>query len=198
MLQVMTSVEQRTSSVALPPKKRFLFEQSQVMTAQRGISFCDSQHIKEEETEKQTLLKRGAKRVKRDWSQLVTNVKKETSLSDFKRESVRLASFASWPSFSKVLPVDLARAGFYYKKKKGSLDEDTGHWTLDTVICPFCKKWVEGWADDDVPAKEHAKESPACPFVTGRNLGIKDVGIRAWRRKSRSRSKPVEGRRRSI
>ena len=101
-------------------------------------------------------------------------------------------------SFSKVLPVDLARAGFYYKKKKGSMDEDTVHWTLDTVICPFCKKWVEGWADDDVPAKEHAKESPACPFVTGRNLGIKDVGIRAWRRKSRSRSRPVEGRRRSI
>ena len=181
MLQVMTSVEQRTSSVALPPKKRYL-----------------SQHIKDEEKEKQTLLKRGVKRVKRDWSQLVTNVKKETSLSDFKRESVRLASFASWPSFSKVFPVDLARAGFYYKNKKGSLDVDTVHWTLDTVICPFCQKWVEGWADDDVPAKEHAKESPACPFVTGRNLGIKDVGIRAWRRKSRSRSRPVEGRRRSI
>ena len=92
MLQVMTSVEQRTSSVALPPKKRYLFEQSQVMTAQRGISFCDSQHIKEEKTEKQTPLKKGVKRVKRDWSQPGTNLR-EKNHSDFKRESVRLASF---------------------------------------------------------------------------------------------------------
>ena len=86
MLQVMTSVEQRTSSVALPPKKRYLFEQAQVVTAQRGIS----QHIKEEETEKQALLKRGVKRVKRDWSQPGTNVR-EKNRSNFK--SVRLASF---------------------------------------------------------------------------------------------------------
>ena len=91
----------------------------------------------------------------------------------------------SWPSFSKVLPLDLARAGFYYEKKKGALDKAGFFYegALDSVICPFCHKWVEGWADDDVPSKEHAKESPACPFVTGRNLGIKDVGIRAWRRK---------------
>ena len=72
MLQVMTSVEQRTSSVALPPKKRYLL-----------------QHIKDEEKEKQTLLKRGVKRVKRDWSQPGTN-EREKNRSNFKRESVRL------------------------------------------------------------------------------------------------------------
>ena len=100
--------------------------------------------------------------------------------SNFTRESVRLSSFCTWPSFSKVLPVDLAKAGFYYK---GPLEG----WALDTVICPFCHLKVTEWADDDVPAKEHAGLSPACPFVTGSDLGIRDVGFRAWRRKSRSR-----------
>ena len=89
------------------------------------------------------------------------------SLFDFRKESVRLASFASW-SVSFIKPLDLAAAGFYFLKQQ------------DMCMCAFCAICIEDWDEGDDPMSEHSRLSPDCPFVNVQGTEVVNVPIR-WR-----------------
>ncbi|KAK3576270.1 hypothetical protein CHS0354_027716 [Potamilus streckersoni] len=67
--------------------------------------------------------------------------------------SVRLASFARWPSNIKQRPEQVADAGFYF----------TG--LQDVVRCFACDGGLKNWDPDDEPWVEHARWFSQCPFV---------------------------------
>ncbi|KAK3596602.1 hypothetical protein CHS0354_035879 [Potamilus streckersoni] len=67
--------------------------------------------------------------------------------------SVRLASFARWPSDIRQRPEQVADAGFYY----------TG--LQDVVRCFACDGGLKNWDPEDDPWIEHARWFPQCPFV---------------------------------
>ncbi|XP_050395257.1 baculoviral IAP repeat-containing protein 3 isoform X1 [Patella vulgata] len=64
----------------------------------------------------------------------------------------RLETFRRWP-LRRPLPLDLARAGFYYS---GSADE---------VRCAFCDGVLKNWKCTDDPWTEHNVKFPHCLFV---------------------------------
>ena len=73
-----------------------------------------------------------------------------------RHESARLLTYEQrWPSTAPVQPVQLARQGFFF----------TG--SLDRVQCAFCRGYLRNWMDGDIPAEEHRKHYPDCPFVRG-------------------------------
>ena len=65
----------------------------------------------------------------------------------------REKSYINWRG--KVLPVDLARAGFVYT------GED------DKVFCTSCNIKLASWEANDKPFEEHKSNSGTCPFVCG-------------------------------
>ncbi|KAK3601952.1 hypothetical protein CHS0354_002759 [Potamilus streckersoni] len=81
------------------------------------------------------------------------------SLSDrirspqYQAYSVRLASFARWPTDIRQRPEQVADAGFYY----------TG--LQDVVRCFACDGGLKNWDPEDDPWIEHARWFSQCPFV---------------------------------
>ncbi|KAL3883075.1 hypothetical protein ACJMK2_029368 [Sinanodonta woodiana] len=67
--------------------------------------------------------------------------------------SIRLSSFARWPSDITQRPEQVADAGFYY----------TG--LQDVVRCFACDGGLKNWDPEDEPWIEHARWFPQCPFV---------------------------------
>ncbi|OCU02365.1 baculoviral IAP repeat-containing protein 1 [Xenopus laevis] len=83
-----------------------------------------------------------------------TSVAQERKLLNiFEDEKVRLESFNGWPENAHPEPKELARAGFFYKGLR------------DTVQCFFCAGCLKDWKDDDDPWKEHAKWYPECGYL---------------------------------
>jgi len=76
--------------------------------------------------------------------------------------AARLATFRDWPKSGVVCAVDLARAGLSYT---GDNDE---------VTCSFCRTTCRDWKYGDLPADEHRRLAPHCPFV-GANFCRADV-----------------------
>jgi len=72
-----------------------------------------------------------------------------------KDEAARLSTFYNWPERAAriVDPCDLARAGFFYSGE------------TDRVQCAFCRGYLLNWVQGDVPADEHRRLFPYCPFV---------------------------------
>ncbi|XP_030069123.1 baculoviral IAP repeat-containing protein 7 [Microcaecilia unicolor] len=83
---------------------------------------------------------------------LVTLTKKPVH-SRMETEHARLATFWNWPSYAKVYPEELVRAGFFY----------VGH--SDHVKCFYCDGGLRHWEHEDDPWWEHAKWFPSCEFV---------------------------------
>ncbi|KAL3883074.1 hypothetical protein ACJMK2_029367 [Sinanodonta woodiana] len=67
--------------------------------------------------------------------------------------SVRLSTFARWPSDIRQRPEQVADAGFYY----------TG--LQDVVRCFACDGGLKNWDPEDDPWIEHARWFSQCPFV---------------------------------
>jgi len=67
--------------------------------------------------------------------------------------AARLATFKDWPKSGVVCAVDLARAGLSYT------GED------DVVRCSFCRTTCRDWKYGDLPADEHRRLAPHCPFA---------------------------------
>jgi len=67
--------------------------------------------------------------------------------------SARLATFKDWPKSDVVRPVDLGRVGFSYTSVR------------DEVVCSFCQTACRDWSVGDLPADEHRRLAPWCPFV---------------------------------
>lgn len=70
-------------------------------------------------------------------------------------ERNRLLSFKAWPN----LPLELARAGFYYLNNS------------DRVQCAFCENVLHNWDVTDKPLDEHKRHFPRCRFVLGLDVG---------------------------
>lgn len=87
---------------------------------------------------------------------------------NFNLESVRLRTYENWP-VSFVMPQELASNGFVYLKRQ------------DRVQCCFCNRILCDWEPGDIPAHEHRKHSPLCPFVrdpcSTDNLSIRDASL---------------------
>ena len=81
------------------------------------------------------------------------------NLWHMKCEEARLMTYISWPSNIGVSPKDLAKAGFFYKGSK------------DSVQCPFCELILYKWEPKDKPIYEHQKYLPKCEFVLGSDVG---------------------------
>jgi len=71
------------------------------------------------------------------------------------KRMTRVATFYDWPSSAKsvVRPLQLAAAGFWY----------TGE--VDRVQCAFCRGCLRNWKPGAIPAEEHRRHFPDCPFV---------------------------------
>ncbi|XP_059820694.1 baculoviral IAP repeat-containing protein 2 [Hypanus sabinus] len=74
-------------------------------------------------------------------------------------EETRLQTFQNWPSYSSLVPTELAKAGFYYT------GED------DKVACFVCGGRLGNWEPGDRPSTEHRRHFPTCPFVLGNEIG---------------------------
>ncbi|XP_053169445.1 baculoviral IAP repeat-containing protein 7 isoform X2 [Hemicordylus capensis] len=72
---------------------------------------------------------------------------------DMERENDRLMTFEIWPSYARVSPELLARAGFFY----------TGQG--DYVRCFYCDGALRNWEAGDDPWVEHARWFPRCKFL---------------------------------
>lgn len=72
-----------------------------------------------------------------------------------KAELCRLATFAEWPTESRVSAVILARCGFSY----------TGQG--DKVVCYKCSSTQDGWEVGDDPKEKHHRLFPNCPLAHG-------------------------------
>lgn len=82
-----------------------------------------------------------------------------TNFDSLRREKTRLQTFGvGWP-LDWLAPKDLAKAGFFYLKRK------------DYVQCAFCRGVVGIWETNDVPLEEHKKCFPLCPFIEGLAVG---------------------------
>ncbi|XP_069746817.1 baculoviral IAP repeat-containing protein 2 isoform X2 [Narcine bancroftii] len=74
-------------------------------------------------------------------------------------EETRLQTFQNWPSYSSLMPTDLAKAGFYYT------GED------DKVACFICGGRLSNWEPGDRATTEHRRHFPSCPFILGNEVG---------------------------
>ncbi|XP_056395499.1 baculoviral IAP repeat-containing protein 1-like isoform X2 [Hyla sarda] len=77
-------------------------------------------------------------------------------LQAYSTEEARLSSFTNWPFYSRIQPVLLARAGFYFTGRR------------DIVQCFSCDGCLGHWEENDDPWKEHAKWFPECEFLTSK------------------------------
>jgi len=82
-------------------------------------------------------------------------LRNEPDFERLKDEAVRLSTFFDWPErvTSIVRPGDIAKAGLFY----------TGQ--TDRVQCAFCRGYLRNWVQGDIPAEEHRRLFPDCPFV---------------------------------
>lgn len=87
----------------------------------------------------------------REWV-IKTKLLELYSIDSLKNEVERLKTFVGWPS--KVCPVRLALAGFYYTKES------------DIVKCAFCGLLLLDWRENDDPLIDHKKWSEDCPYLT--------------------------------
>ncbi|XP_078077876.1 baculoviral IAP repeat-containing protein 2 [Mustelus asterias] len=74
-------------------------------------------------------------------------------------EEMRLQTFQNWPSYSSLIPAELAKAGFYYTGEE------------DRVACFVCGGKLSNWEPGDRAASEHRRHFPSCPFVLGNQMG---------------------------
>ncbi|KAL3882675.1 hypothetical protein ACJMK2_028992 [Sinanodonta woodiana] len=80
-----------------------------------------------------------------------------------RHEWARYQTYRSFPKTSKVQPIILSRAGFYYT---GNQDETT---------CFSCMLKYKNWQSEDKPWEKHRQMSPDCAFLNGsdgRNVAI--------------------------
>uniref|UniRef100_A0A8D0CA55 RING-type E3 ubiquitin transferase n=1 Tax=Salvator merianae TaxID=96440 RepID=A0A8D0CA55_SALMN len=68
-------------------------------------------------------------------------------------ESDRLTTFGNWPTYARVSPESLARAGFFYTGER------------DYVRCFYCDGALSNWERGDDPWMEHARWFPRCKFL---------------------------------
>ncbi|BFZ15470.1 hypothetical protein BsWGS_18508 [Bradybaena similaris] len=73
----------------------------------------------------------------------------------FERETMRLASFAKYPTTAVKSPANLASSGFVY----------VGNGLSDRVKCYFCSVEKESWESNDDIDNVHKSLSPSCPMV---------------------------------
>ncbi|XP_032878241.1 baculoviral IAP repeat-containing protein 3-like [Amblyraja radiata] len=74
-------------------------------------------------------------------------------------EETRLQTFQNWPSYSSLMPAELAKAGFHYT------GED------DKVVCFVCGGRLSNWEPGDRATIEHRRHFPSCPFILGNEVG---------------------------
>ncbi|XP_067842499.1 baculoviral IAP repeat-containing protein 2 [Heptranchias perlo] len=74
-------------------------------------------------------------------------------------EETRLQTFQNWPSYSSLIPTELAKAGFYYTGEE------------DRVACFVCGGRLSNWEPGDRATSEHRRHFPLCPFVLGNQMG---------------------------
>ncbi|XP_048449288.1 inhibitor of apoptosis protein-like [Rhincodon typus] len=74
-------------------------------------------------------------------------------------EEMRLQTFQNWPSYSSLIPAELAKAGFYYTGEE------------DRVACFVCGGKLSNWEPGDHATSEHRRHFPSCPFVLGNQMG---------------------------
>ncbi|XP_072332448.1 baculoviral IAP repeat-containing protein 2 [Scyliorhinus torazame] len=74
-------------------------------------------------------------------------------------EEMRLQTFQNWPSYSSLIPAELAKAGFYYTGEE------------DRVACFACSGKLSNWEPGDRATSEHRRHFPSCPFVLGNHMG---------------------------
>ncbi|KAK9502252.1 hypothetical protein O3M35_011055 [Rhynocoris fuscipes] len=91
------------------------------------------------------------------------------TVSPYKSEEFRLATFNTWPLNSVVPPIKLAQAGFYYTQVD------------DKVQCAYCDGVVGSWEFGDDPDVEHQRHFPACPFIRNRNVSSPCIDVRDTR-----------------
>ena len=72
---------------------------------------------------------------------------------DYCDAAVRLRSFETWPTHSKLEPEVLVSAGFFYSGAG------------DHVRCYFCGIGLRNWEDGDDPVVEHARWFPECKYM---------------------------------
>ncbi|KAH8375609.1 hypothetical protein KR200_007785 [Drosophila serrata] len=72
-------------------------------------------------------------------------------------ESVRLATFAEWPTNAPVTPEELVSNGFFA----------TGGWL--EAQCHFCHVRIDRWEYGDQVAERHRRSSPICSMVLAPN-----------------------------
>ncbi|XP_077293435.1 putative inhibitor of apoptosis [Arctopsyche grandis] len=65
----------------------------------------------------------------------------------------RMKTFEDWPVSLPVKPVDLAKAGFFYKGNS------------DKCCCFYCDSVIKCWVSGDDPWEEHARWNPSCVFL---------------------------------
>jgi len=111
---------------------------------------------------------------------LCTVDREQPNFERLKDEDVRMSTFHDWPErvASIVDPRDLAKAGLFY----------TGQ--IDRVQCAFCRGYLKNWVQGDIPADEHRRLFPECPFMRqqtdvpdGRraNLTAVDVSVMTYK-----------------
>ncbi|XP_078509152.1 baculoviral IAP repeat-containing protein 7-like [Lissotriton helveticus] len=88
----------------------------------------------------------------RRWSPESSRLLNKAARPDMAREWKREYSFSGWPK-DKVLPSELARAGFYY----------VGY--DDLVRCFYCSTGISNWKGHHDPWKRHAQSFPRCAFL---------------------------------
>jgi len=84
------------------------------------------------------------------------------SKREMRNEALRLVTYQGWP-LDFLSPRDLAAAGFFYCGR------------ADQTRCAFCLITIILWEPEDIPAAEHRRHAPYCPFVRG--LPVENVPI---------------------
>ncbi|XP_074964651.1 baculoviral IAP repeat-containing protein 7 [Phalacrocorax aristotelis] len=72
---------------------------------------------------------------------------------DMVTEEMRLSTFQTWPQYTDMRPLQLARAGFFYTGRD------------DIVRCFYCDGGMRNWSFGDDPWREHARWYPGCEFL---------------------------------
>jgi len=103
-------------------------------------------------------------------------------LNRLKVERSRLETYSAWPATAPVNPSDLAKTGLFY----------TG--ANDRVRCVFCGGILHNWTTDDVPAFEHRRHFPDCPFIRGLDVGNVPLETNKNVRKELDQRKNINGR----
>ena len=71
----------------------------------------------------------------------------------YRKQSDRMKSFATWPKQMNPKSEELAKAGFFYEG------------VSDSCCCFHCGLYVHNWESDDDPIEEHFRHAPKCNFV---------------------------------